>query len=236
MNIAAWNVASNDQMAVDYLRDRNVDLAILSEAGETTPDGVVEWHRIGKHPRKGLALASFGPPISDVTEAGGRWSICGVLDSGIGILGIWSNPDGPSGARAYGQEVALAVESSTSFLSERPCVIAGDFNQFSYRPRFAKVVEQLAELGYQSLHHRRTGEPLPGVKEQPESMPTYFHQFNQNKPFHLDYMFVANELLDTVTSFHIDSFDDIHDGSKLISDHAPLHVSLGDQPTDPPPQ
>lgn len=228
MKLAAWNVCSNDQPAVDYLQQHDVDVAILSEVGQTAPSGVVEWYRFGSHDTKGLAIASFGPPVSDVSATEGRWSVRGRLDSGLGLLGIWSNPDkGRSSQSAYAKEVATAIEANIGFLAEQPCVIAGDFNLFSFAPSFKPILNRLRSLGYVSAHHHLTGEPLPGQRENPESEPTHLHQFNRDKPFHIDYLFVADSLLPTVSSFAIDSFANIEtDRSQLLSDHAPLSLTV----------
>ncbi len=133
---------------------------MLSEVGVECSAGVEHWERVGDHPTKGLAIASFASPIEAVDCPAGRWSIRATIDSGLGLLRIWSNPEGgKSSQTAYAAEVSRAIEDSDAFLREHPCIVAADFNQFSYAPEFAPIVDLLGSPV--RMHHERSPDLNP---------------------------------------------------------------------------
>lgn len=231
LKIAAWNCCNRYKPAADHLIDNSVDVAILSEVGTESPAGFPQWEQVGDRPNKRLALASTSHTLTNFATSAGRWAIRALHESGLGILGIWSNPVSGSKQKQYVQEVQQAIDDSAEFLKQTPSVVAGDFNMFSHAKEFVPVVDQLRSLGYGSLHHHFSGDPLPRPEPTPESPATFYMHKHRDKPYHIDYMFVAESLLPKVTSFEIGSFDETVKGPRLpanvaISDHTPLLATL----------
>ncbi|WP_027872722.1 endonuclease/exonuclease/phosphatase family protein [Spongiibacter marinus] len=97
-------------------------------------------------------------------------------------------------------------------------MVIGDFNsnvQWDKPDRWwshSDTVAELEELGLRSLYHYRTGED-PGK----ESKPTLFHQRKQEKPYHIDYVFLSDDLLHSA-SIEVGDYKDWI----ALSDHTPL--------------
>jgi endonuclease/exonuclease/phosphatase family metal-dependent hydrolase len=77
-------------------------------------------------------------------------------------------------------------------------------------------VAELAEIGLQSLYHRVKNE-VQGS----ESIPTFYLQRNLSKPYHIDYAFVPEDLIEG---------SDIEVGRSSdwlsVSDHMPLILDI----------
>jgi len=80
----------------------------------------------------------------------------------------------------------------------------------------SEEAEELSQLKIESLYHHQFNEA-----QGDESEPTFFHQYNLNKAYHIDYVFMPNHLLGT-------SELRIGDMKKTIqySDHRPLIIDL----------
>ncbi|MEH7502298.1 hypothetical protein V7152_09780 [Neobacillus drentensis] len=76
-----------------------------------------------------------------------------------------------------------------------------------------QITDMLDSYSIKSCYHHFNKEKF-GL----ESKPTYFHNRKSNMPFHLDYCFVSEDVVDRVTLFYI------ADGEEWIeaSDHFPL--------------
>jgi len=78
------------------------------------------------------------------------------------------------------------------------------------------VVKELKELGIESLYHYQCEEP-----QGEETVPTFYHQKNTEKAYHIDYVFVSSDLIQRCQ---------LNFGAKEkwlpISDHMPLCVEI----------
>lgn len=107
-------------------------------------------------------------------------------------------------------------------LSNARTIVIGDFNsnaQWDKSDRWwshTDTVEELETLGLRSLYHRYTGED-PGK----ETKPTLFLQRKQEKPYHIDYAFLSEDLVETA-SIDVGKYRDWIS----LSDHVPLLVRL----------
>lgn len=104
-------------------------------------------------------------------------------------------------------------------------VVMGDFNsnkQWDGKPgrgqrrNHSSVVKMLADAGLCSAYHHRQNE-----EQGEESTPTFFLHRHADKPYHIDYAFVAPE--------HIrDCYVEISAHWLALSDHRPLVLEIKD--------
>ena len=71
----------------------------------------------------------------------------------------------------------------------------------------------LSKLNIQSAYHHYFKE-----EQGKELQPTYYHYHQEKRPFHIDFCFLSNNLLNQLSNVEIGLFDDwIH-----LSDHVPM--------------
>lgn len=68
-----------------------------------------------------------------------------------------------------------------------------------------------------SLYHQHFNQ-TKGI----ESHPTFYMDWHQNKPCHIDYWYASTDLIEMIKGFNIGSYDGWID----YSDHIPLFVEL----------
>jgi endonuclease/exonuclease/phosphatase family metal-dependent hydrolase len=138
----------------------------------------------------------------------------------VGVVGLWACPE--EKGRSYAAEVHSTIDAYEHLLRSRPWLLAGDFNLTPGGEADGRsaVTARLNELGYESAYHA-----FHGVNFGDEP-PTYYHQFNREKPFHLDLEFVPKEWVPAIRSVEIAPFDGWVDPGPRRSDHVPVTVDL----------
>lgn len=134
-----------------------------------------------------------------------------------------------SGLRDGGNEVFKYVGQFWKYLQIHDrdlagpnTMVLGDFNSNTIWDKpdrwwsHSGVVDELAELDIHSVYHY-----LRGVNQGSEPEPTFFHQRNINKPYHIDYVFACTDLLSSIDIIIGKASDWLE-----ISDHMPLLVTL----------
>lgn len=234
MRFATWNLRAADTVAKLSRLDPCPDVAVLCEVRKQAPptklDGTgPEWLWAGTLADRGLAIASWGPEVHAVTPSEGRtpgsYSVAAELSNGIGVLGIWSCPQEKSpAAKSYADEIHASLDAYETMLTSRPCIVAGDFNldPGGETDRRYGITGRLADLGYHSAYHVHHG-----LAHGQENHPTYYHQFKQAAPFHIDLVFLPIELMATLRSVDVQAFDEwVAPDAKHRSDHVPVTVVL----------
>lgn len=118
-----------------------------------------------------------------------------------------------------------ALDTSRDVLQAGPAVVLGDFNSSAVfdrtqRPEYshAALVRRLrGEFGLVSAYHTHYR-----VEHGSEAHPTYFHQWKENAPFHLDYCFVPETWAPRIRSVEVGTWA----AWEGRSDHRPLLVNL----------
>ncbi len=168
------------------------DVLILQEAArpaEVSPTDDAVWLPING--RYGVAIVtrngytvrpSAGPRglvACRAAEIGGR--------AAFGLLAVWTHQ-----SHGYIAGLAADLRRARNWMAGRPVVLAGDLNSNAIWDRasrpvdHSRVVARLAEeFGLVSAYHLARG-----VKQGEEPEPTYYWQWNEAHPFHLDYCFV----------------------------------------------
>lgn len=235
MRIVAWNCNQGLTRDLPAVRALGADLAVLAEVPASPPaDSLFEtapsWHWVDDGNRRwGLALAGLTADLTPFTCDGdvGVLGVAGDHPTGLGILGICARK--PAGS-TYGAEVARSIEAHRSWLTSKPCVVAGDFNlapggiEDRRNGACRAVFDQLAEMGYVSVYHDSTGEEYGA-----ETTPTYFHRRHADEGFFIDHCFVHQDLLPSVTGFQIGDYETwvaATPSGPGHSDHVPLILDL----------
>jgi len=222
--LGTWNIRAGDARAhAERLRKHyGAGVFAIQECRQPPPlDMDIPW--AGAIPSKGLAVvcsdgfeiaALPGPHSHDdlpVRVLGPR---------PFTFMGLWSH--GSLGV-TYPECVRNTVRAYREVLRDQDVVLAGDLNsnqEFAHLNRrltHADLVQWLHEsLGVVSAWHAVRSE-APGQ----ESTPTYYHRGKQKAPFHLDYVFVPEHWLPSITRVEIGSFDEWSS-----SDHRPVIVEI----------
>lgn len=215
------------------------DVAIISECAHTDilrrktpnfrPSGQA-W--VGENPNKGLAVFTFGAySISSVSDLGSMFPYIAPMKIkgpvSFNLLGVWACHNKPNSYKNGLGPLRRALEDQRTFILSSRTVVAGDFNdnvrwdRSTRENKHSTNVAKLTELGLASAYHR-----FRGVPQGAEIEPTiYWRNRKIDGPsYHIDYCFVPDEWVETITNIAVGAFDDwIAAG---LSDHVPLIVDL----------
>lgn len=184
----------------------------------------------GSNPHKGLGVLAYGAyrlrvlhqdhglfrTIVPIEVTGGPMSFT--------LFAVWANnPSDKDGA--YVTQVWKAVQHYEQLFRKGPVLLAGDFNSNSIwdRPRrvgnHSALVQRLAGYGIHSLYHRHYAQ-----EHGKELHPTHYLYRHADKPYHLDYCFASNTLLQRLDSIRVG----VHHEWSAWSDHMPLIAEFRD--------
>ena len=226
MKILTWNCNMNFKSDSLVLQNSDADILFIQECGKVSRDHFqgFDFHWVGQNDKKGLGILTRGPSQfpQEIYRSDFIYFIP-VFYQDFFILGAWA---------FNGRAQKFSAESSGYFLdvldhygeqirSSEKVVIAGDFNNGpqwdtpGHRNNFADIDKFLNELGLYSAYHASTSEEFGK-----ETSPTYFHQRNVQKPFHIDYVYSS---LKSIKSVEVGAFSQWSN----LSDHVPVTVVLG---------
>jgi exodeoxyribonuclease-3 len=173
--------------------------------------------------RKGIALASLDAayqitPLRRRPNRG-RAIVAATVTGPISFtaLGIWGQ--GPR----YADDVMRTLDAYRRLLGSAPAVVLGDLNSGSNLTRqqpskgHARILAALEDCGLVSAYHA-----FHNVAHGHEAHPTYRHQRNVTKPWHIDFCFVPAAWVGNLRAV------EVIDGEEWPkkSDHLPLRVEI----------
>ena len=182
----------------------------------------------GKNPNKGLAIFSYSSfrlkvldnhnqdlqLIIPISVTGGSFN--------FNLFAIWANnPTDKDGQ--YIEQVWKAIHYYDELLSEKNTIIIGDFNSNSIwdiknrEGNHSNVVRRLEKLGIYSSYHLYHKQ-----KQGSEKHPTLYMYRHKDKPYHIDYCFISDELIKRLKSVEAGDFD----YWKKYSDHVPVIITF----------
>ncbi len=222
MRVTSWNCYKGKRVdsTVGLLAPLRADLVTLQECRR--PDGEstsVIWR--GKYPLQGVAVVSTQPELrlEPVDIPSLHPTVVPVIvhaPKPFMFVGVWTH-------KPFNPVAWKAMSACFAKADGLPVVAAGDFNsspgvigQELTSLRFLKRMQD--ELGLVSAYHHFYGEE-PGD----ETRASYYHLWNESKPFHIDYCFVPESWLDRLVGMEIGNFTDWPE-----SDHRPLTVDIKD--------
>lgn len=227
LKITTWNTARKPRSAVlDAVSRMNSDLVLLQEIARPDAQSVNEiW--AGEDPRQGISVVSpRGVPIrlSPDHNPSLRFAVpIEVLGAKpYNVLVIWVQEDPVD----YVPNLIGILDFCRPFLEGRPSVVAGDFNANpsfdSQHPKrtFGSLNSRLEALGLESAYHAFAHE-----SHGQETKPTFYFQYNREKPFHIDYLYIPKVWNDAIKAVEVGGFDE-YSG---LSDHRPVTVEIADE-------
>jgi exodeoxyribonuclease-3 len=204
-------------------------LRALSDLHGLTGDPV--W--IGHNPHKGLAVLTFngyaaqlGEPFYPSIRHVAPVHITGPTD--CNLLAVWAqNASGGINRKRQLGPLRRALSKYRAFLAERPCIVAGDFNnnvfwhRSGWRINHINAVADLEKAGLVSVYHALRGEP-----QGRETEPTlYWRDRKKDGPtYHIDYVFIPSQWISDVHALTVGTFEDWCGAG--LSDHVPIIVEL----------
>lgn len=204
------------------------DILVLSEVRrdaikDELHDGRAAWAGPDEH--KGLGLiCSNGWSVENFRELDCQYfTPCTVRrgDDSVFVLGVWTHA-----APYYVSSLRRALNEIRSEISGGGAIIAGDFNQsviFDTKCRdelkFSRVLRDLSGIGLNSAWHTYADEAHGA-----ESQSTYYHRRKRAEPFHIDFVFASDNLMQCLSDVRVGSFDDWV--STGLSDHTPVSATF----------
>lgn len=232
MKIVSYNTYKCTQAKIDHILAMDADLYILPECFSkdhvVLPEGYdILWCGDEDLTEKGLGVIwKKHLNVHVIPEYKKIKHMLPIIVNGAGfpkfILASW--PTVWKEKKTYPQLLLEALKEYSFYLDRFPSVVVGDFNcyigQSGVRKStgtFEDCIIEMEAHGLRSLYHEQTNE-----KFGEEKTPTFFWQFNQEKPYFLDYAFCTMKPI----SFKIGDWE------REISDHRPLIIELEEEPWD----
>jgi endonuclease/exonuclease/phosphatase family protein len=233
LRIVTWNCGMALARKAPNLLALQPDIAVIQECSKNSVD-VLHSHGFsglwfGTNPNKGLSV--FCSKEFSLRAGGdlfGKWvvplRVRGAAD--FKLLALWACPVGTNRADNYIGQVYRCLAEQCGWFGNAPIVVAGDFNSNSQwdanRPgrNHTEVVRLFGSHGLVSAYHAHHGE-----KQGAETRPTYYFYRHQDKPFHIDYVFVPKRW--KLRSVEVGSFSEW----RHLSDHVPVVVDVSIEST-----
>lgn len=235
MKLITWNCQGAFRKKAEAILVHKPDILVVQECEH--PDKLVFdsnfkkptdalW--FGDNHNKGVGIFSYGKYTLEKLEVHNPnfKFIAPIKVSGKSLefilFAIWANhktdPDGQ-----YVEQVWKAIHYYGEHLQGNNVILAGDFNSNTIwdRPRrignHTDVVTKLAEQNIHSIYHYKFKQ-IHGK----EKHPTFFLQKNLKKPYHIDYVFASNNLVEGLKKIEVGTLEQW----KAFSDHVPLIVKF----------
>ena len=229
MKLISYNINDSNPWKIERLLGMEADVWVVPEVtckedAHLPEDLDMKWYgreyfHGGKRKWKGLGVIwkkDLGY-IPDWFNPEFDYAIPLIINNEYLILGFWPTKklDG-SEKKSYPQIAQEIIHEYAPRFKDYKTLVLGDFNCCVNQPDMTKkyggmlrVNEILESLGLHSLYHQITGEALGE-----ESAHTYYHQFNEDKPFFIDYAYTNFD----VSSYRLLPWD------KEMSDHVGMEV------------
>ncbi len=233
MRLLTWNLNSNLGRKLPAFTALHPDIAVLQEVSAVDIDRLPQSCWVGNLPNKGLGAAAFGqfqirrhPAWDSRIEFIVPIEVIGPVD--FLLIAVWAM-HGRAVQRIQETpnrwQLLQALEAYDSLIQSRPTVVAGDFNNAVQWDKTGKAwnhalaVDRLQALGLVSAYHSHHR-----VEQGAEQDPTLYWTWNQNKTYHIDYVWIPEKWLPAVTSVTVGDYATWVESR--LSDHVPLSVDL----------
>ena len=237
MKIVTWNC--NGAFRKKYHLFNNIELDILIIQECENPALSTEKYRIwaddylwiGTNKNKGLGIFvknNHSLKLLDWSDKNINYQnemlelFLPVSVNDITILGVWTK-HAKSEVFGYIGQFWKYLQLNKEKMENKAIIIAGDFNSNKIWDKWDRwwnhsdCVNQLEEIRIKSLYHLLTNE-----KQGNETIPTFFLQKKLEKKYHIDYVFLSENLINKDINLSID------ESIKWLelSDHRPIFFNI----------
>lgn len=195
MKIVSFNIHHCTQEKVDSILSRKADIYVLPELANPgtlrIPDGYTAyWH--GDIDIKGLGvIVRSGLPsrVPDWFNPSNKYFIP-VICEGKLIVAAWPTRRDSNAPKGYPQIALEGLQEFGRHYEAFPTLITGDLNLYKGQQdeteaySVESIAAYLKQFGMVSIYHHLTGEAFGREKKA-----TYYHRFQKEQPFFLDYTF-----------------------------------------------
>ena len=216
-----YNINKFNQEKLNQVISNDADIYIIPELACPSmvqlPNGFdIKW--TGEYDFKGLGViykSDLNCQIPDWYNEEHKYNIPLIINDKL-ILAVWPTRT-KSKTKDYPQIAMEIIEEYCQHLKEYQTVISGDWNLYkgqsgeTSKYSLEIIAKYLNDMGYVSAYHNLKNENIGN-----ESQMTYYHLFNPNKPFFLDYTFINMPL----KHYQLGSWD------KDMSDHVPQIIEI----------
>jgi exonuclease III len=229
MRIVSWNCNGALRNKLHMLQALNADLCIIQECEDPlrcTSEDYKSWAHnylwVGTNKNRGLGVfARSGIQLEAMpldTAPLELFLPCKVMGS-IALLAVWTREANSPTFRYIGQ-LWKFLQRHEQLLAVEHAALIGDLNSnacWDVWDRWwnhSDVVRQLYGIGLTSLYHHAHSEPQGA-----ESKPTFYMHRKREKPYHIDYAFLSEKLLEGAAC-------EVGDPTAWLelSDHMPLII------------
>jgi len=188
----------------------------------------IVWYGVNKN--KGIAVISYSNHkvrLLDIHEPNIKTILPIVISNettDYNLLAVWAYNRADPGYTYVGQ-VWKAIDQYEDFLSKENVIIAGDFNsnvfwdKLKRKVTHSRLVERLTAMSIHSVYHSYNR-----INQGQEQHPTFYMYRHHDKPYHIDYGFISEDLITRLDSVEIGKYEDWH----KHSDHCPLLITLNE--------
>ena len=233
MKIISWNANGKFKKNYKTMLEKKADIYVIKECTDPkisdSEDYVelddeyywVKWVGDEKTPNYGLGIFAKNEvdiEVCDLDNKGLRYFIPVTVKDEFNLLGVWTNPDMKGSKVAhYPKEITKYYEAhkDSGFFNE-DMIICGDFNcdkrvlNNAHKKNVDEMIGKLSEINLIDVYHARNRE-----EEGKELIPTFYMNYNLNKPYHLDHVFATQGKVKCLKIGDPDEWIE-------LSDHMPL--------------
>ena len=227
MKVMSWNCNMQFRKDFEHINKAHADLIIIQECEKLDSnyyDGF-NFHWVGHNEKKGLGILTKSESLFEKDlYRNDLIHFLPVSNKDFAVLGVWAfNSRGREKVLNGSGYILEALEHYGSWLkTHKNVVVAGDFNNApqwdipGHKNNFVEINQVLNSLNLSSAYHVFTQEDFGK-----ESVFTHFHQRNEAKRFHIDYIY-SN--FNHISAIEVGTYSDF----KNLSDHVPISAVLED--------
>lgn len=236
MRIITWNCNMAFRKKSEFILSKNPDILVIQES-ENPEKKLFENSNIkpfssfwyGTNQNKGIGIFTFSNyeiEILKIHNTEFRFIIPLSISNGENnyiILAVWAQR--PKNHDCYTEQIWNAIHYYSELLNTENLIIIGDFNSNSIwdKPKriynHTNLVNKLIEYNVSSSYHYFFNE-IQGK----ETKPTLFMHRKKDKPYHIDYCFISENLKKNLLNVEVGDYE----YWTKLSDHKPIIVDFKD--------
>jgi hypothetical protein len=234
MNLITWNASMRFRDKIESILPFNADILVIPEC--EAPEKWRASNRLqetnqflwfGDNLNKGIGILNFNDNLHIELHPSYNKEFRYIIPlivtgkQSFILFAVWSQLT-KSKFDSYIGQIFLALNYYESLLSD-PCIIAGDWNSnkiFDHIKRVgthSEVVHLLDKVNVWSAYHHSHNEEH-GL----ETLPTHYFRKDKASPFHIDFIFASESILNQTSKLEVGSYEEWI----KLSDHMPIVMEL----------